>query len=352
MSGEIISIIKILFFAALSFVVAIAWTPILTHFLYKYKLRKKIRNQGETPIFTSLHKSKEGTPTMGGILIWLTVVILAIGFWIISKLASIDSPLSNLNFLTRNQTLLPLGVLVFSAIVGLADDLIGISKIGGRGRGLGVKQRLLIYTLIAAVGAWWFYFKLDWDLLHIPFLGGFNIGFWYIPIFLFVLVATAFSTNQTDGLDGLAGGVLMLAFASYSIISYAQDKVELAIFCGVISGALLAFLWFNIKPARFFMGDTGSMSLGITLGTIAMLTNSAFFLIFIGFILVIESVSTIIQVLSKAIRKKKVFLSAPIHHHFEGKGWPETKVTMRFWIIAGVMTVMGLILYFIDMNLL
>jgi phospho-N-acetylmuramoyl-pentapeptide-transferase len=346
---DIFPIIKILGIAALSFIIALFATPILTHFLYKYRLKKKIRNEGTTPIFSSLHRKKEGTPTMGGVLIWLTVVFIILAIFLLSKLFP-DTIFSDFNFLSRGQTLLPLGILLFAAIVGLIDDLIGISKIGGRGKGLRVRTRLLIYTVIAVVGAYWFYFKLDWDLIHVPFVNDFNIGLWYIPIFLFIIIATAFSTNQTDGLDGLAGGVLLVAFSSYAIISYSQGRLELATFCGAIVGALLAFLWFNIYPARFFMGDTGSMSLGITLGVIAMLTNSLFFLPFIGFILVIESGSTIIQVVSKKVRHKKVFLSAPIHHHFEAKGWPETKVTMRFWIIAGVVAAIGLILFFINSN--
>ena len=347
---DIFPIIKILGIAALSFIIALFATPILTHFLYKYRLKKKIRNEGTTPIYSSLHKKKEGTPTMGGVLIWLTVVFIILAIFLLSKLFP-DTIFSDFNFLSRGQTLLPLGILLFAAIVGLIDDLIGVSKIGGRGKGLRVRTRLLIYTVIAAVGAYWFYFKLDWDLIHVPFVNDFNIGLWYIPIFLFIIIATAFSTNQTDGLDGLAGGVLLVAFSSYAVISYSQGRLELATFCGAIVGALLAFLWFNIYPARFFMGDTGSMSLGITLGVIAMLTNSLFFLPFIGFILVIESGSTIIQVVSKKVRHKKVFLSAPIHHHFEAKGWPETKVTMRFWIIAGVVAAIGLILFFVNNNL-
>lgn len=352
MSNEIFPIIKILFFATIAFVVAIAWTPVLTHFLYKYKLGKKIRDEGLTPVFTKLHLKKEGTPTMGGVLIWGTVVFLAVAFWLLAKALGPNHFLFDFNFLTRKQTLLPLGILVFAALVGLIDDFIGVSKIGGRGRGLRVRQRLIVYTIIAAVGAWWFYFKLDWDLIHIPFVGDFNIGIWYIPIFLFIIIATAFSANQADGLDGLAGGILLVAFAIYTFISYSQGRVELATFCAAIAGALLAFLWFNIHPARFFMGDTGSMSLGITLGAIAMLTNSLFFLPFIAFILVIESLSTLIQVISKKIRGKKIFRSAPIHHHFEAIGWPETKVTMRFWIIAGVIAVIGLIIYFVDANLI
>jgi len=352
MFGEIFPLIKILFFVSLAFVVALFFTPLLTHFLYKYKLGKKIRNEGITPIFTSLHIKKEGTPTMGGILVWATVVGLAAGFWLLAKALGPNNVLFDFNFLTRKQTLLPLGMLVFAAAIGLVDDFIGVSKIGGRGVGLRLKNRLILYSIPAIIGAFWFYFKLDWDLIHIPFIGDFNIGIWYIPIFVFILIATTFSTNQTDGLDGLAGGVLLVAFSGYAVISYSQGRWELATFCGAIVGALLAFLWFNIHPARFFMGDTGSMSLGITLGVIAMLTNSLFFLPFLGFVLVIESLSTIIQMLSKKLRHKKILLSAPIHHHFEAKGWPETKVTMRFWIISGVAAAIGLILFFVDKNLI
>ena len=347
---DIFPIIKILLITAAGFVIAIFATPILTHFLYKYRLYKLARDDGKTPIFSALHKKKQGTPTMGGVLIWGTVGFLAVAILFLTKWLGPESIFSDFNFLTRKQTLLPLGILLFAAIIGLIDDAIAVSKIGGRGKGLRMRHRLIIFTIIAAIGAYWFYFKLDWDLLHIPFVGDFNIGLWYIPIFLFAIIATAFSTNQTDGLDGLAGGILLVAFSSYAVISYSQGRLELATFCGAIVGALLAFLWFNIYPARFFMGDTGSMSLGITLGVIAMLTNSLFFLPFIGFILVIESGSTIIQMVSKKVRDKKVFLSAPIHHHFEAKGWPETKVTMRFWIIAGVVAVIGLILFFINNN--
>jgi len=343
----IFPIIKILGVAAISFIIAFFATPILTHFLYKYKLGKQIRDDGKTPIFTSLHKKKQGTPTMGGILIWGTVAFLALIILLLAKWLGPNTIFSDLNFLTRQQTLLPLGILLFAAIVGLSDDLVGIF----RKKGFKMRYRLILFGLIAIVGALWFYFKLDWDLIHVPFIGDFNIGIWYIPIFVFIIVATAFSTNQTDGLDGLSGGVLLVAFCSYAVISFTQGRFELAAFCGAIVGALLAFLWFNIHPARFFMGDTGSMSLGVTLGVIAMLTNSLFFLPFIGFILVIEAFSTLLQMASKKIRGKKIFLSAPIHHHFEGKGWPETKVTMRFWIIAGVMAFIGLILFLIDFNL-
>ncbi|MBI4708999.1 MAG: phospho-N-acetylmuramoyl-pentapeptide-transferase [Candidatus Portnoybacteria bacterium] len=344
---DVFQISRILALSALSFVVAFLLTPALTHFLYKYKMGKQIRTEG-APVFASLHQKKEGTPTMGGILIWLTVLILALVFWTLNKMG-VDSFIGKMNFLSRPQTLLPLGALVASAVVGLADDVLGVFKIGPKGGGLRMRHRIFVYTAIAAFGAWWFFSKLEWSIVHIPFVGDFNIGLWYILIFIFILVATAFSVNETDGLDGLAGGTLLTAFGAYGAIAYAMGRYDLAAFCGVILGALLAFLWFNIYPARFFMGDTGAMSLGITLGIIAMITNQFLLLPLIGFILLIESLSVIIQAISKKLRKgKKIFISTPIHHHFEAKGWPETKVTMRFWIISWVMAALGLILAFLD----
>jgi len=343
---DIFNLSRILALAAVSFVFALAWTPALIYILEKYRLGKQIRTQG-APIFSKLHSKKEGTPTMGGVLIWGTVLTLAMLFWVIAQIGE-GTVLERLNFLSRGETLLPLGALVASALVGFGDDLLGVLKIGPKGGGLKVRHRLGIYTIIAAFGAWWFYWKLEWDLVHVPFVGDFNIGLWYIVLFVFILVATAFSVNETDGLDGLVGGILLIGFASYAVIAFSQGKMDLAVFCGVIIGALLAFLWFNIYPARFFMGDTGAMSLGITLGIIAMLTNAFLLLPLIGFIMVVESASVIIQVTSKKLRGKKVFLSAPIHHHFEAKGWHETRITMRFWIIGGVMAAIGLILALVE----
>jgi len=219
---------------------------------------------------------------------------------------------------------------------------------GPKGGGLSMKHRLFIYAVIAAVGALWFYYKLDWDVFHVPFLGDFNVGLWYIPIFIIVIVATSFSVNEIDGLDGLSGGTLLAAFASFGAIAFLQGRTDLATFCAVIAGALLAFLWFNIPPARFFMGDTGAMALGVTLGIVAMLTNTALLLPIIGLLFALESVSVILQVLSKKIRKKKIFLSAPFHHHLEAIGWPEQKIVMRFWVVGAVMAVLGVIFYLVQ----
>ncbi|MBU1178480.1 phospho-N-acetylmuramoyl-pentapeptide-transferase [Patescibacteria group bacterium] len=336
------NVIKVLFLAALAFIVAVAWTPALTHFLYKFKLGKNIR-EGGAPIYHQLHQAKAGTPVMGGLLVWVTVLLLAIAFFVWSEFSD-NFFIAKLNFLTRAETLLPLGALVATALVGLADDILNVFKIGPKGGGMRMIYRLVLYTLVAIFGAWWFYYKLDWDIIHVPGVGDFNIGWWYVPLFIVVLVATSFSVNEADGLDGLAGGILLTCFGAYAVISFMQGKIELAAFCGVIVGALLAFLWFNIHPARFFMGDTGAMSLGTTLGIVAMLTNTALVLPLIALPLVIESVSVLIQIPYKKLTGKKIFLSTPIHHHFEAKGWPETKVTMRFWIIALVSAALGMMI--------
>jgi len=339
-------LIKILILSTLSFVLAFLLTPLLTHYLYKYKLGKSIRNTGVTPVFSALHEHKAGTPTMGGILIWFTTLILALLFFYLNFLFP-NNNFDFLNFLTRPETILPLSCLIATALVGLADDFIDINS-QGRG-GIRMKHRLFIYTVIAAVGALWFYFKLGWDVFHVPFVGDIFIGWWYIPVFIFVIVATAFSVNEIDGLDGLAGGTLLSAFAAFGTIAFIQGRINLAALCGVIIGALLAFLWFNINPARFFMGDTGAMALGVTLGIVAMLTGQALLLPIIGFLFVVESLSVIIQIISKKLRHgKKIFLSSPIHHHFQAVGWPETKIVMRFWVISGVTAVTGIIIFLLD----
>lgn len=334
------AIIKIFFLSAISFVLAMSLTPIWTNFLYKNKLGKQIRSDGDTPYFTKLHEKKKGTPTMGGVLIWFTVLLLAGCFWFLDRILGIEF-FHNLNFLTREQTLLPLGILGLTALLGLLDDYLGIKGIGAKGGGLRMRFRLLVYSLVAFIAAYWFYVKLGFDILHIPGFGDFTIGLWYIPLMIFVIVATSFSVNETDGLDGLAGGVLAVGFVSYGLIAFLQGRFELAALAGVLSGALLAFLWFNIFPARFFMGDTGAMSLGTALALMAFLTNSVAVLPLIGFVLVIESSSVILQILNRKLTGKKLFLSTPLHHHFEAIGWPETKVTMRFWVIAAVFAIMG-----------
>ncbi len=343
-------IVIIFFLAGASFVVAMIWTPLLTHFLYKYRAIQSPRPESDAPIKASLHAGKPLTPTLGGILIWGTVLFVTIFFYYTAKF--FPQPFfENLNLFSRKETLLPLGALIASAIVGFFDDLYNIWRRrsdSGKAYGFAVLDQLLLFFIIAVIGAWWFYYKLGWDFIHVPFFGNFQLGWWYIPLFIFIIIATGFSVKETDGLDGLAGGTLLAAFSAFSAIAFIQGKYDLAALCGVIVGSLFAFLWFNIYPARFYMGATGSMSLGVTLGIVAMLTNSVLILPIIGIIFILESLSVIIQVISKKMRKKKIFLSTPIHHHFEAKGWPEPKVVMRAWIIADVMAVVGIIIAILD----
>lgn len=345
---QVFEVARVLGLTALAFLCAMAFTPWWAGQLYRWRFAKAIKRDPRTPIYTRLHLHKEGTPTAGGVIIWGTVVALIAFFWLLAQLFP-GTWLARLDFLSRAQTLLPLGALIATAIVGLVDDYINVRRIGPFG-GLRMRHRLLLYTAIALVGAWWFAVKLDWDLIHIPAVGDFQIGFWYVPFFIFVIVATAFSVNEADGLDGLAGGILLFSFAAYGAIAFAKGRTDLATFCGVIVGALLAFLWFNIPPARFFMGDTGAMSLGTTLGIIAMLTNSALVLPLIAFPLVLESGSVIIQLASRHWRGRKVFLSAPLHHHFEAKGWPEHKIVMRFWVLSMVSAAVGLVVGLLGMG--
>jgi len=342
-------IIRILFLGVFSSILAILLTPILTHFLYKYSLRKQIREDKNAPVFMSLHKKKEGTPTMGGILMWGCTIVVTFLFFCCSKIT--NGFFGALNFLSRSETWLPLGAMAGAAVVGLADDVLGVFHIGVKGGGLKVKQKIVIYTLIALIGAWWFWAKLERNAIYIPFYGEVGLGIWYILFFVFVLVATTFSMNEADGLDGLAGGVSLIGFACLLIVAFSQGMYNLAAFLSVLIGTIVAFLWFNVYPARFFMGDTGAMALGITMGVVAMITDTALFLPFFAFILVVESLSVIIQKVYKKIMHKKLFLSSPLHHHFEAKGWPETKVTMRFWLISGVVAAFGLALYFLDVFL-
>jgi len=205
--------------------------------------------------------------------------------------------------------------------------------------------------LFAVVGAIWFTFKLEYSLFHIPGVGDFDIGYWYAPVFIFILVGVSNSVNLTDGLDGLAGGLLAISYGVFGAIAYFYGLPILAAFCMVIVAAILAFLWFNVPPASVYMGDTGSLALGATLGVIALMTNAVLILAVVGFVFVFETISVMLQLFWKKKFKKKLFQIAPIHHHFEKIGWSETQVVMRFWLIGGVCGATGLILGLLGMGL-
>ena len=338
--------VRILVLTTLGFLIALIISPLWYRFLVKHRFGKQIRDSKETPVFSALHKKKEGTPTGAGVIIWLTVAILALVFDLANKFG--DGYFKYLNFVSRSETYLPLAAMLAAALLGFLDDWFGVLRLGKNGQGIRVPYKIIVYTIIAAVGAWWFYFRLGWNVINIPLIGNFNIGPYYIIVFIFTIVASAFSANETDGLDGLLGGVSLFSFMAFTIIAFALHRYDLAAFCGVLMGALLAFLWFNIYPAKFFMGDTGSMSLGITLGVVAMLTNTLFLLPLLAFILVIESLSVIVQVISKKIFHRKIFYSTPIHHHFEALGWPESQITMRFWIISAITSSLAIVIFLIS----
>jgi phospho-N-acetylmuramoyl-pentapeptide-transferase len=338
--------IRVLIMFAMSFIAALFLTSIFIRVIERYNLKKtNIRDEQSAPVFHQFHKQKADTPTMGGVIVWGAVLGLALLFFVFQKL--FDGFADYFNFVNRAETYLPLAAMLFAALVGLADDLFGVFKIGPHGGGLKMRHKLILYVITAIIGAWWFYFKLGFDVLYIPFIGNVYIGPWYILFFIFIIIATAFSVNETDGLDGLAGGTMLFTFVALTAVAFVLQRYDLAIMGAAAIGALLAFLWFNIYPARFFMGDTGSMALGITLGVMALLTNTAFLLPFFAVIPVVESLSVIAQMISKKVFKRKIFLSTPIHHHFEALGWPESQITMRFWIISAVVSAFGLVLFFL-----
>ncbi|MEK7656046.1 MAG: phospho-N-acetylmuramoyl-pentapeptide-transferase [Patescibacteria group bacterium] len=341
-------LIRIGYIAALCFLLAVALTPSVIKLLKKYKMGKSIRDAKAAPVMSGLHAAKAGTPTMGGIVIWVSVgAVIAAFFYGCTFFGS--NIACNFNFLSRSQTFLPFGAFFAAAIVGLIDDYLNVKRIGPKGGGLRVRHRLFSYTLIALAAAWWFYTKLSWDSIHVPFYGDFALGAWYVPFFAFVIVATSHSVNVTDGLDGLAGGTLLAAFGAYGAIAFSMGKYDLAALCAAIFGALLAFVWHNITPAAFFMGDTGAMALGTALGVIAMLTNQPLLLPLIGIVFVVESGSVLLQIASKKLRNgKKLFMSSPLHHHLEAIGWGEPKIVMRFWVISFLAAWVGTVIAMVD----
>lgn len=344
MAGNAIKVFGLL---AASFAAALLWTPVLTRWMYRRRLwRRDVRTRSPdgtaTPLFAALHKDRETrVPRMGGILIWATTLGIAAIVWLVAGITDANF-WDKANFVSRNQTWLPLAVILAASLLGLADDA---AAVWGKGKyvagGIRFRHRLLIIAAIAMVGAWWFYFKLDWRTIYIPGWGNLFIGLWYIPLFVAVMILL-FSSSIVDGIDGLAGGVFGAAYAAYGGIAFFRGQVDLAAFAAVVLGAILAFLWFNIPPARFYMGESGIFGLTTALAVMAFLTDSVAVLPIIGIVLMAEVASDIIQFASKRLRGKKVFLIAPLHHHFEARGWPPEKVTMRFWVIGAVAAILGM----------
>jgi len=342
-----LSLLKVSLPTTLAFFLGIGLTPFLTDWLYRRKMWKKRAGKiapdgGETPIFNRLHETREtGTPRMGGIVIWASVFCTVGFFWL---LAELWPETGKFNFLSRNQTWLPLFTLLVGALIGLLDDWRQVrAEQDVRHAGLPFGYRLALVTILGLIGAYWFYVKLGLIAITIPFVGSLTIGWLIIPLFVLVMIAL-FASGVIDGLDGLSGGVMAIIFATYTVIAFAQNQIDLAAFCGAVTGGLLAFLWFNIPPARFYMSETGILGLTTALTVVVFLTDSVATLPIIALPLVATVLSVIIQMLSKKFRGKKVFLVAPLHHHFEALGWPAYKVVMRYWVIGIIFAIIGLII--------
>jgi len=317
-----------------SFLMAMFLTPIYTNFAYKHKLWKRQKSVDvtgkELTVMNKLHKDKikRHFPTMAGVIMLVTVPVVLIAT----------------NCLNRGQTWLPIAAFVGGGAIGFIDDLLNLF---GKNAAAGLRAPVK-FAMISALGlflGWFFAYKLGWTTVMVPFFGPIEIGMLgMILLFAFAVVATGNAVNISDGLDGLAGGLSMLAYGSYGVIALLQEQWYLAGFCFIVLGALLAYIWFNVYPARFMMGDTGSFALGAGLGVVAMMTNSFLLLPIIGFLFVIEAGSSLIQIVWKKFFHKKIFISAPLHHHLQAMGWEESKVVMRFWIIGGITAMLGIFL--------
>lgn len=291
-----------------------------------------------------MHAHKKGTPTMGGVVIIGAVLLVVVLSRMLAYFGLIDYSLLN-----RGETYLPLATLISVGTLGVIDDYLNITE-SSKHKGLSARVKFWSLLLFSLLGATWFTFNLEYSLFHIPGFGDLDIGLWYFPLFVFILVGVSNSVNLADGLDGLAGGLLAISYGVFGVLAYFYGLPILAAFCAVVVAALLAFLWFNVPPASIYMGDTGSLALGATLGVIALMTNAVLILAVVGLVFVIETLSVMLQLFWKKKFKKKLFLIAPIHHHFEKKGWSETQVVMRFWLIGGVCGATGLILGLLGMG--
>ena len=326
---------QIFTFAFLSFLASMALTPLYTSAAFSGKWWKRARTTTVTgeqaKVYQKLHAAKHqrNIPTMAGIIFVVATLLVTLA-----------------GNLSRNETWLPLAAMVGAGLIGLVDDIINIRGVGGGIAGMRAKVKSVLLLGVAFVGGWWFYNKLGVSSIHLPFFDNLHIGWLIVPLFMLVIFATANAVNISDGLDGLAGGLTAIAFGAYALIALIEHKYGISGFCMTIVGALLSYTWFNIFPARFFMGDVGSFALGTALGVVAMLTNTVLLLPIIGGVFVLEAGSVVVQLLSKRFRNgKKIFISSPIHHHFEAIGWPETKVTMRFWVLGEMAAFVGVIMF-------
>lgn len=348
----IINIIKIFIPTTIAFFLGIGMTPFLMRLFIKNRLWKRHARIDETinadkisPTFTAIHNTKEelATPRVGGSIIWLATLGTALIIFLISVFIP-NEITEKLNFISRNQTLLLLFAMLIASLVGLTDDLLTIfAKPGTFANGFPRGYMISIVLSIGLIGGLWFYYKLGISSMTIPVFGILPLGMLFIPVFMAVIFAV-FSSGVIDGIDGLAGGVMAIIFGAYSTIALLQNQIDIAVFCAVVTGAILSFLWFNIPPARFYMGETGMLGLTVTLTIVAFLTDTVLLLPVVAFPLFATALSSAIQIFSKKYFNKKVFRVAPLHHHFEALGWSRAKITMRYWVISIIFAIIGIVL--------
>ena len=338
-------LIKIISLGIFSFFISLLIFPGILFAINKLNIKKEILKEN-APIFQSLHGKKSGTPTMGGLIFWITPIVLLVLIYILKYFAS--DFYNWINFLSRKETLLPLGFLILGGLVGLIDDILGIINIRNK-KGLTIKEKLMIYFAFSLIVAWWIIAKLGIRYFYIPFLGRIYSNLFIFFIFLIIyVIGVSFSANETDGLDGLLGGISLSIIGALALVSFINGHYNLTALSIIIIGSTLSFLWFNVYPAKIFMGDTGSMALGSYIAIVSLLEGVYFLLPIMAPIFVIESGSVILQSISKKFFKKKIFLSTPIHHHFEAIGLHEANIVFKFWLINFLGAIFAILIFIMD----
>jgi phospho-N-acetylmuramoyl-pentapeptide-transferase len=318
----------------ISFLLAVIWGPPLIALLRRWNIGKGIRIEGPTT-----HQVKKGTPTMGGLMILIPVLVITSVLNIANWFASSGSEDS----IIGQSILVPMGVMIAFGVLGAVDDLMGVRVIT---TGLLARYKLLWQLIFAIITALFLHYALDLRSIAIPGIEQkIDIGWFYIPIAVFIIVAMSNAVNLTDGLDGLAGSIAAVAFTAYGVIAFLQGQIWLVAFVFTVVGALLAFLWYNAYPADLFMGDTGSLAIGATLAVVALMTGQWLLLPVVGFVFVAEELSVVLQVAYfKLTGGKRLFKMSPLHHHFELLGWSETHVSQRFWLVGILSAMLGIAL--------
>ena len=351
----ITSLLKIGIPALLSFLVGIALTPSLTRWMYRRRMWKRVNRHADnsdefSESYKALHdgETETSTPRVGGVIIWSSVLIVSAIFLLLAYIFP-NPILAELDYISRSQTFIPLAAFIFGALFGLVEDIFEAHSDRFKNFTHGFSRSALLGLVfgVSLIFAFWFFVKLDYRTIVLPFIGEWYIGWLFIPYFVLVMVGT-FSSRVIDGMDGLSGGVLAIIFSAFGLIAIVQQQYDIAALCFVIAGGLLAFLWFNIPPARFYMGETGMFALTLTLPVIAFLLHKSLWILIIGFPLVATSFTSFTQIIAKRYFGRKLYPISPLHHYFESIGWSRAKIVMRYWIFTMMISIVGVVLAIIS----